>query len=290
MQTKATTWIGGAVFVALIMLVGAWFLLISPVMSSASASASEASDAETHNDALNAQLAKLKQQNEHLDEYKAELATLRAQIPSTAELDTYTKTLDSMAKKADVVIVEDTPGTPLAVVPGIPPEVQKALDDAKAKADEDSSSTTDDSTASTTDADGSTATAAQPTLPKQFTPIAGFVALPMDVTVVGAPTDVLAFLAAVQKGDPRPFLVTALDGKGLPDAEAANGRPATHEGDLELKISGYAYVLIDPVQSALDAAATTDPLAQYNNPTPMPTDRPSLPSSGDANDRFTSAS
>ncbi|HWS58761.1 MAG TPA: hypothetical protein VN257_09485, partial [Actinotalea sp.] len=74
----------------------------------------------------------------------------------------------------------------------------------------------------------------------------GFVAMPMSVIVVGTYDATVNFLAALQTGTERLFLVTRWTATGQDESQASGGRPATAPGDLEFSIGGYAYVLTDP--------------------------------------------
>jgi Tfp pilus assembly protein PilO len=255
-KTRAGGWIAGTIVLVLAMSAAIWFLVAQARFESAAATTLEVQDTRARNDLLRVQLAKLKEDFERLDEYKAELATLRTQVPSSPDLSGYTRALDSLAAANGVTIVDQSPGISEAVV------VVGAATDAPAT---DTSASTDGSTS--TDAADSTSEGAATVSESAASPVPdGMVAVPMSFRVLGTYDGVSAFLAGVQQGLPRLFLVTALDGTSQDAADAGGGRPAVADGDLELNVTGYLYVLVDQT-------TVVEPGAEE------PTETPALPSS-----------
>ncbi|WP_456788505.1 hypothetical protein [Cellulomonas sp. P5_C5] len=240
MGGKTSTWIGGAVVVAVLIMVGGWFVAISPTLDSASVATADAESAEARNDQLRLQLATLKKQFEHLDEYKAELAAAQVEIPTEADLTGYTRQIDALGLAAGLTVVSVVPGVPTDVAPVLTQPEPVVVDPAE---------TTEGGEAEATPApaDGEVVEPAAPTGPA---PIEGFVAVPVDITVLGGVANATTFLSSLQAQGQRLFLVTALRGTGQGDAEASGGRPATKVGDVELTISGYIYVLKPTAASA----------------------------------------
>ncbi|MGV8977524.1 MAG: hypothetical protein ACOH17_05720 [Cellulomonas sp.] len=238
MAAKTTTWIGGTVFAAVIVLAGSWVLAISPQLAAADDARIEQATVESHNVKLQTDLTKLKAQFDNLDKYKSEIAALEVQIPGTAQLADYLREVSSLTTPSGAFIVSVKPGVPVDIVPGADSAAPAPTPTPSASA---SASASPDSAAGT--AEGDTATA----VPAPTTgAIDGFVAIPVDVTLLGTVLNVTSALDQLQSSASRLFLVTAISGKGTEAKEASEGRPATAKGDMELTISGYAYVLKNP--------------------------------------------
>ncbi len=250
MSSKSTTWIGGTVVLSVLILVAAWFVGISPTLASAATAEAAADLADTRNVQLQADLKRLEQQFAELETSKAALAELQLEIPTSGELSSYVRTVQSAAEAAGVTLISFSAGEPEDVVPA---EIE-APAATQADADAESEGAGEDSTAADTSAS-----------PTGFAPIEGFVGIAYSMAVVGAPANVSAFLDDVQTGTERLYLVTAFSATGLNAGEPSNGRPATNDGDVEMSVSGYLYAL------APTASATT--------PTEEPTLAP-LPGGG----------
>lgn len=244
MSSKATTWVGGTVVVALLILVATWFVGVSPVIAATSAAHADADAAEQRNVQLQADLDRLKQQFAELDASKAQLAEIQRQIPTEAQLAEYVRTVQATADATSVTFLGYTAGDPEAVVPVEAPAAAAAPAD-DAEGEEAEGAAAEEGTAETA-----------PT-PAGFVPIEGMVGMSVQLQVVGTPANVAAFVEQVQTAVERLYLVTAFTGVGLAAEEASGGRPVINEGDLELQLTGYLYGLA--------------PLA-----TPTPTEEPTL--------------
>lgn len=232
MTSKSTPWVAGAVVLSLVVVALGWFLAIAPTLASAGAAHAEAETSDTRNAQLQVQLTALEQQFAELDTTKAELAAMHAQVPTTDGLADYTRTLQAVAEATGVTVLGIEAGDPEQVVPAVP-----VADAAAATGSEEA-----DETAAAEESDGTDPAAAAP-VAEGPQPIAGFVGLPMRISVVGSSEAVLTFLDRTQQGTDRLLLVTELAGTGQNAAEASAGRAATNDGDLELAISGFVYAL-----------------------------------------------
>lgn len=230
---KKSTWIGGTVFVALVIVAAAYLLAISPMLTQASESRAEAESTRQQNEILQMKVAKLAADFEKLDVYKGELASLRVQIPSTAELSNLLRQIDAVAVSHGVTVTAISPGTPEAVAE---PPASVATD------------TPADTGAPASDPGNETAGTEQTSEVVQAVSslLSGFVALPVSITAVGTYDNVLSFIGDLQGATPRLFLVSGLTGAGQKQSDEGSGRPATEVGDLEVTISGYAFTLLDP--------------------------------------------
>jgi len=198
-----------------------------------------------------------------LDEYKTDLAAIAVQLPPQANLADLTHTVAQLAADNSVTVVGVLPGvsgvltlpTPVVVQPpatGTPETAGSAVEEAEETADE--------AEASAEERDDAEPVA--PAAPQGPAQIEGFVAYPVVINVLGSYPNVLAFLEQIQTISARLFLVTDLDATRQRTAPASQGRPATVDGDLELMIAGYAYVLTDQTgitTASEDGAETEEP-------------------------------
>lgn len=234
-RAKSGPWVAGAAFICVVLLALSWLLLISPRLTAAAETRDQVVQAQAQNDILRAKTAVLRQQFAELDEYKAELAGLRAQIPAEPELAESIRTIEALAVTHDVVAVGIQVNDAVDVVPVAPVPVP---------ADEGASAPPEGAA----DGDDPAATEETPVTPVPVgpVPIEGFIAVPVTVTVLGPGPNVQDFIGALQTGVERLVLVHTLSGTAVDEAEDTNGRPATVIGDLEMTITGYVYVLTEP--------------------------------------------
>ncbi|GEL97157.1 hypothetical protein [Cellulomonas terrae] len=237
---KKSTWIGGTIFVALMILVAAWFLAISPTFAAASEVRAQAEATVQSNEMLELQVAKLKADFEKLPEYREELAGLQVQIPTEPHLSDYLRQLDAIAVAHSVTLTAISPSAPQAVV--VTPPV---ADVAAAPVD-----------GAAPPAEGAEVPAA-PVAPEVPVTPSGLTSIAFTLTAVGTYDNVMAFTSDLQNATPRLFLVTTLNGTAQKDTPASGGRPATVPGDVELVIGGLVYAMPD----ALAVPPVVDPNA-----------------------------
>lgn len=251
--SKARAWIAGTVFVAVVMLVAAWFLLVSPVL----ASASETSDLATAQDDQNAleqvRITGLKADFDKLDAHKAELAVLRQGIPAQLDHSQFQRDIATIAVAHNVTVVSLTTSSSL--------KVEVKLPTAEAPAASETSETTTDGAATETPA-------AEPA-----PLVSDMYEVPISIELIGTYENVLNFVTELQTVNPRLVLITGLEGTALKAAEASGGAPATTDGDLSVVLTGQMYVLLD------DAAVATgeEPAPPTELPVPAPGTNPMLP-------------
>lgn len=236
---KAGGWIGGAAFVAVIIMLVAWFFAISPTLATASDTRVESQAQQNENELARVKINNLKKQFLKIDEIKAELAAVQLQIPTKHDLAVFQKQLAAVALAHQVTIVS------VAVAPA-----KELAPPAAAVAETD---------VTTTETSGSSTPA--PTTPTAPVGAAGLYALATSIDVLGRYPDVVAFLQDVQTGIQRLFLVDSISATGQQQTAASAGRPATVPGDLELVITGSLYVLADTAASTATPTPTTPPPA-----------------------------
>lgn len=230
-QFSAKAWVGGTVLLSVLLLVAAWFLLIDPVVARAAEDTVAAEDQRQQNDLLELEIAKLKEEFVHLDEYKAELQDLRAQMPVTGDASSISRELNDLATGAGVVIT--------SLQPSLPETFVSAAAAAAAAAPATDAATTESADGEAT-ADGAAAAPA----PEDLS-IPGFYQVPIAITSIGTYDASVSFLKSVQQSASRLYLVSSITATTQDDKGAEGGRPATTAGDVELAITGYAYVLSD---------------------------------------------
>lgn len=232
-RSKSTPWIAGTVIVSLLLFVASWFLAISPVVAATDEAKSLSEAQSQQNEVLQAKLAQLKKQSLKLDVYKAQLATMQAQIPPVTAMADFQRQISATAATYGVTIVSVVVAPSTQVVPTAP----------AAPATTDPATSTDGSTTST----DATTEAAAPAAPSG---LEGFYQLPVTLEVIGNFGAVQAFLNDLQSDVGRTFLVSTLSGTATKDAEANAGHPATVVGDLDLVITGSAFVLTSNAPAA----------------------------------------
>jgi Tfp pilus assembly protein PilO len=243
---KRSTWIGGTVFAALVIMAATYFLAVSPMLATASDTRAEVVATQQSNDALQRKITKLAADFAKLPEYKADLAAVRVQIPVGADLSGYLRQLDAIAVAHSVTLTTLGPSVAQKVVPAVSAAAPAAAVPTPAPTAESSAA---DATATGADSAGTGAAAA----PAANAAPVGFAAIPFTMTVVGTYDNGLAFLSDLQNATPRLFLVTALTETSQSKTDAGGGRPATALGDIELTDTGFTYALTDPY--AVPAAA-----------------------------------
>lgn len=251
-SAKATGWVLATVMVALLLSAGAWFFAISPVRDEAAAAQEQAQATLDSNALLEVRIARLAEQFTHIEEYRAELASLRTQIPTDGELDSYLRQIQELALASQVTVTTVAANTAVSVTVPQPVVAPAATPETSPEGSTEEGAATDPAAADGAAADESAAAVA--TAPVTVVP-QGFVAVPITLTVVGPYEGVVSFIGQMQQGTQRLFLVTALSGTGQEEAEASGGRPATAAGDLELSLTGYTYVLLDPAVAPIVPAA-----------------------------------
>lgn len=253
---RATGWILGTVVLVLAIFAGTWFFVAADRFDEASETRAEALSTADRNDLLKVQITRLKADFANLESYKAEIAAMQLQIPQAAQLSDYTRTLSALAESNTVTIAEVSPGVALGVVPPIVvqpvPEAEPVAEGGEAP---------DASADPAVDAPEPPAAEAPPALE-------GFVAIPMSFKLVGTYANTAAFLQQVQTGTERLFLVTQLDGTRQVAAEATGGLPEIADGDVQLLITGYLYVLdLTGASPSQDVTTEEDPVVQAPLPT-----------------------
>ncbi len=258
------TWVAGASVLAVGALVGTWFVGIGPSLSQASDLAAQTEATRQQNVVLEQKLRTLEQDFDRLPQYQADLDALRVGIPTDVELAAFLDEIDAIASAYGVTVTDVTPQAPQGVGDAASEAGAATAPDATAGTEGAAPAATaapgaDQPTPAPSTAPADAAAPAQDagtvTVPNLPPAVANMVAVPISLTVLGPFPGAVAFLSDIQEKTSRLMLVTGITGLGQGDEEAAQGKPATHRGDIELAVTGYLWVLPEEGGPAGDGAA-----------------------------------
>ena len=112
---RTARWAAGAVALCLVLLVGAWFMLVSPRRADAAALTDSATASDQQAQLLQIKLTELKSQATDLPKQKAKLAEIAAELTPDADLPKYLSDLQDAATTTGVSLDNVAPGTPTLV-------------------------------------------------------------------------------------------------------------------------------------------------------------------------------
>lgn len=240
-------WTLGALLVAVVLLLGGYFLGVAPQLDAAAQADSQRKTVEAQNEALITDIAVLKGDYENLDRFKSQLAEVSQAIPDNADFSRYIAQLTELSAVNTVSVTSLTVSDALAYAGpvnaqalALPMGVERRAEEAAAKAAL-TGDANDVALAATLDA-LTHRVITEPVVSDRVTP-QNFVAIPITIEASGEYDRLLDFIAALQNGT-RLTLVTGL---GLsPDGEDGAAYTAS--------ISAYVYVLINDADAPLDPA------------------------------------
>jgi len=111
---KSTLWTIGTAVIALLVVVGAWFLVLGPQRAQAADLATQRNFVAQQNDERALSQAQLQSQLEQLPAQKAQLAAILASMPDDSELPQLLRQLESSAENTRVTLTSVVPGTAAA--------------------------------------------------------------------------------------------------------------------------------------------------------------------------------
>jgi hypothetical protein len=227
-------WTAAAAAVGLGLVALTYVAVIGPKRGEAADLADETAAAQQQNDALQIRTAQLKAQFATLPQRQAELSTMLGQIPVTADVPHFVRSLDALAAGAGVTLDAVTPSAPQVL--GAPTAAAPAAG----------------GLAGASTGIGGAAPGAAGTRPG-----AGgsgqVVAVPITVTVEGPYFKAVTFLKSLQSGQ-RAFLVNGL-------------QVAVAGGDITLTVRGRIFAVPGEAQ-ALAALTTSTPAPPRSSPSP----------------------
>ncbi len=203
-MTSSRVWSAGAAVVGVLLVIAAWFLLISPQRSAAADLRDQTASQQAANDQIRIKTKQLQAQFASLPERQAQLAEIRQQMPDNPALPSLIRDLSSYADSAGVTLVSVAPGTPQAETP------QQA------------------STAAAPGAQPAPAAGAQ------------LMAIPTVVNASGTYSELTLYLQKLQSSMRRAFLV---EGIQLAHDSSGSSDKATAANALQMTITGKIFQL-----------------------------------------------
>lgn len=241
--SKSKIWLAGGVVLCVLLLVASWFLLIQPKRAEAADLRDQTVSTQQNNEQTRAKIAQLKAQFATLPAKKAELAKVREAMPPEYAESTLQRALQKLATGTGTTFVSIANGeaTPFVTQPTA----------AAATPSASAAGTADD--------------AAAPAPATAAGSVATVKSMQVTLTVQSTFAGSQAFLQKLQDQMPRAYLVTGLNITAKQAGPAANGRPATKNGDVEMVITGLVFLLQVPEEADVTTAAT--PAATVATPT-----------------------
>ncbi|MGC4174061.1 hypothetical protein [Demequina sp.] len=230
---------------AVIIIAASWFLLISPVLASASEASEQAVQQEDANENTQVQVNKLKKQYAEMPQYEAQLTELQVQIPPTQMYAELQRMFADVAAKRNVVITSLEFGTATML------EQQKvAEDDAATEEDptaEEEPATEEDPAAEQPAAgdDGNSANANKSEL----------YSIPVTLTIEGKYDDVLSALNDLQTGANRIVLVTGVELAPSTEPDAEEGTTTATFTSETFVLTGTGLTEETPVEGETDGSS-----------------------------------
>jgi len=251
-RSKTQAWIAVTVVLAVLVLGGGWFLVVSPQLSEAQAALDETAQVDAQNEALRVRNSDLKKEFDQLPALQAEIASMRDGVPVAAEYAPLIRQIEEAATAAGVTVTDLLMTAPTRV--DTSPAGIASPQPTAAEAEAEESAAPAEAAAAVTAADGAEggdastdeevapevepAESTEPLLP-------GLNALPLTVTVQGPYANARVFVENVQTRMDRLVLVTGFSATGLLEGPQESGLPAKAPGDVSLSLSGMAFVLTD---------------------------------------------
>lgn len=132
-------WVGVAVILIIAIVLMGWFLGINPRLSEVTANGVQRQSVLAQNDIHRAELERLKQENEKLDDYKDDLTALQRKLPPKNDLSTFLGDLNELEVASGVILtnftsteaqpfVLDPTSAPADTTEGAPPAAVQTLD------------------------------------------------------------------------------------------------------------------------------------------------------------------
>ncbi|NAZ74899.1 type 4a pilus biogenesis protein PilO [Kineococcus sp. T13] len=112
-QNKNTVWIAGTGVLAVLVLLATYFLLIAPKRAEAADLATQRLQAQQDNEVLEQETALLEAQFATLDERRAEIAAITAELPAEAQTQQLLRQVETFATASGVTLLSVAPGAPV---------------------------------------------------------------------------------------------------------------------------------------------------------------------------------
>jgi Tfp pilus assembly protein PilO len=238
---SARTWRIGGVLAAVLLLVVAWFALVSPTRQAAAALDEETLSQQAASDQLRSRISLLKKQSEELPAQEAKLASIQQRMPSDAALPTLIRNLTTVAQEANVIVASVTPGRPTPISEPTPPPAPATPDTAdEAEGEAEEADEAEDATATDGSAAGGAAASGfnGPTVQ----------AVSLNITACGTFAQLRSYLRELEQM-PR---VVSVHGLQVARGSCAEG---SAESDLTATVTASVFTMQMPDSDAAAAAA-----------------------------------
>ncbi|MDQ1582797.1 MAG: hypothetical protein QOF36_851 [Microbacteriaceae bacterium] len=255
-------WLIGLVAVMVAVVALGWLLGIQPQLAAAANADQQRATVQTQNAANETVLAKLKKDYGSIEELKQQLVSLRQSVPASADMSSFVTELDSLSAAHQITVKTITVSDAMPYTPPAAPVP------APASTASPSATPTPAPTAAAPAAP--TAPPAPPAVTNSKITAANFIAIPVQLSLVGTYSNVLDFVNGLQMG-PRLFLVTTFSTTASTDTTAGAGA-------VDATVGGYVYVVVDPEAAAAQTATATPKPKPTARPTPKSTPTPTSPS------------
>lgn len=279
LSSRTRLWALATAALCVLLLIGAYFLLISPKQAQAAALGEEREQVVQNNSTLEARIAQLKAEAVKQPQREAELAMIERQMTPLADTANLVRELDALADQSGVDLVTVTPAGAVALN-----EAGQAAATGTATtgtATTGSGNSASGNTGSGNTASGSTATsgtAAGGTGATQSASGSTLVALPMTIVVRGDYFETALFLKKVQTQLVRLMLVGNVT-VATSDPQAEVGGATNGIVDMTLAAQAYVYwpdaaaaaKAVGDVLSGTDAAGTPGASSTTTSPSTSPT-------------------
>lgn len=254
-------WMIGALLISIVVGAATYFLLISPELDRASTARSDLESAVEFNNLLDTQILAAQAAAKNVDEWRAEIAAIRLDLPSTPQQSALERLLNNSLSKEGLPTLSISYGSPAEVAPPAQPTPADANSNVDATA---TPSPTPDPNA-TTGANGDTTAGSD--VPA---PVTDIFQTSVTISTAGKPAAIMRFLLDMQTQNERFFTVTNFSISRSAVTEAKAAQPALEAGDWAISISGSVYNLFDPELSLpTKEIATTPPYTGGSVPNPF---------------------
>jgi len=230
MPSSSKMWILMSSLLAVVLAVGAWMMVMSPVRDESSKLNSDAKNVETTNEILATKVKNLSAQFAKIDDLRNQLKTYESQIPEAISYSQITSEVQRSVDDSGVALLSlQSEGGIAPVTPFTAIKV-----DPKSK----------DSNKPVKKEDIVTVSGLPPTKTGALSSdVEGFYQVPLTIRVQGSYDNVLKFADDLQVGSKRAILVYSVDVTALGEQAESDTAPEAQAGDLTLVLNAYAFVL-----------------------------------------------
>src|SRR3954452_8646030 len=226
-QTERLWLIGGGT-VALLLTVITYFFFISPQRSETSDVRSQVADAQGHNAVLQHKLNQLRDENQNLAKYQAELAAARRALPASSGVSDFVRSLQSLGAETQTEVASMSVGQPT--------DASAVLGAGRAPG----ASTAPSSTSSA--AGGAIADGDAPAGSVRRPAGGGIYSMSISAQVTGSPAALTRFLDQLQNVQPRAVLITAVTQTTATAGSGTTASGDSSQGGTTLQLTMLAFV------------------------------------------------